>query len=200
VGTHTTVAVTVKRRCIAAVPAVPLTGDQIDEGGIFGLLHGSLTLRRMGKSAVVGEPPLPAVGCSFGPGSTGTWPSIGGQAPIAKRVFPAQDVGGTRRGPLDRRRRPLAPAEPARSVYDAQPGASRTGAIGIRRLRRRYAWRGAWRSTIRRDTSAPPSYGIGSGRIWHPPARTARRTSGRPSYTERLEAGWDRGRVGSRPR
>ena len=58
VGTHTTVAVTVKRRCIAAVPAVPLTGDQIDEGGIFGLLHGSLTLRRMGKSAVVWGPPF----------------------------------------------------------------------------------------------------------------------------------------------
>jgi hypothetical protein len=43
VGADAAVAVTVECRCIAARPTIPLAGDEIDERGFLGLLHGSLS-------------------------------------------------------------------------------------------------------------------------------------------------------------
>jgi len=43
VGTNSAVAVAIKGGGIAAVPAITLAGDQIDEGCFLGLLHGSLS-------------------------------------------------------------------------------------------------------------------------------------------------------------
>lgn len=60
VGADTAVAVAIEGRGIAAVPTVPLTGDEIDERCFLGLLHTSLTLDRLGDSGarVVGRGPF----------------------------------------------------------------------------------------------------------------------------------------------
>ena len=81
VGTHATIAVTVESGRIAAVPAIALARDEIDECGILGLLHGLPPIATLGTSGAGWET------CrkdARGPGSAG-WPSIGGQAPQAKR-------------------------------------------------------------------------------------------------------------------
>ena len=50
VGADAAVAVAIEGGGVAAVPAVPLTGDEIDERCFLSLLHTSLTMGRVGDS------------------------------------------------------------------------------------------------------------------------------------------------------
>jgi hypothetical protein len=83
VGAHAAVPIAIERGGVAAIPAVPFTGDQIDEGGIFGLLQWTPSLYVAGTGVVGSD----RSGGSGDPVATGFWHSIRGQSPRAKRVL-----------------------------------------------------------------------------------------------------------------
>ena len=97
VGTDAAVAVTVQGGGVAAGPAVPLAGDEIDKRRFLGLLHVSLSLLgQIGAARGLGD------GILTDPRGAGVFGSIRGQIPSAKRekrltraVF-GRDSGSTR--------------------------------------------------------------------------------------------------------
>ena len=89
VGTHTAVAVAIEGRRIAAIATIALTGDQIDERGILGLLHKlPHWLRRWARAAGLGGWVCDAAwGARAVPSRQRFWHSIRGQTPTAKGVL-----------------------------------------------------------------------------------------------------------------
>jgi hypothetical protein len=106
VGANATVAIAIEGGSVTAIPAVPFTGDQIDEGGIFGLLQWTPSLYVAGTGVVGSD----RSGGSGDPAATGFWHSIRGQSPLAKGVL-FHVPTGTR-------------ARPAKSVSAGRHGAS----------------------------------------------------------------------------
>ena len=99
VGADAAVAITVERSGVAAVPTVPLAGDQVNETRFLGLLHKSLSQHTMGTAGGA----TGAVGWRGGPDAWEVLPSIGANALIAKRescgfrrnvVHPGRESGG----------------------------------------------------------------------------------------------------------
>jgi hypothetical protein len=97
VRAHAAVAVAIQGRSVAAGATVALASDQVDERGIFCLLHG-LSLSTRWAQAVWAGSDLPDGDLPGGlgwPRGDRFWHSIRGQSPTAKRVLSGGPLPGT---------------------------------------------------------------------------------------------------------
>jgi hypothetical protein len=103
-GAHAAVSVTVEGGCIAAGPTITFAGDEIDERGFLGLLHGSLTLVGGQESGVTRPGRDVASRCLagffgvYGRRLRAPRGSSGLGAPIWRQGLDTAGVGGTNSG------------------------------------------------------------------------------------------------------